>query len=85
MTCVSDETKVNDMFIAAAIPRGSTEAMPPPRVTRSTIAQLSRQSIAPEIDELDPLTDLDESATPTSKSTSSRKKLPVNASSTHAH
>lgn len=58
--------------------------MPPPQVTRSTTAQLSRQSTAPEIDELNPLADLDEPATPTSKSASSRKKLPVGASSSHA-
>jgi len=90
---VSDETKVNAMFTAAAIPRGSTETMPPPRVTRSITAQLSRQSVAPEIDELDPLTDLDDPVTPSKSAsprrklpvgTSSRNKLPVGASSSHA-
>lgn len=73
------------MFTAAAVPRGSTETMPPPRVTRSITAQLSRQSVAPEIDELDPLTDLDDPVTPSKLSASPRRKLPVGTSSRNKH
>lgn len=53
--------------------------MPPPRATRSTTAQLSRQTIQ-EPEDSDPLTDIDELITPRAKNASGRKKLPVGAS-----
>ena len=53
--------------------------MPPPRATRSTTTQLSRQIIQ-EPEESDPLTDIDELIIPRAKNAPGRKKLPVNAS-----
>jgi hypothetical protein len=54
----------------------NTDTMLPPRTTRSVTTV--RQAVQ---DRLDPLTEYEEPATPSAKSTSSRQKLPVNASS----
>lgn len=72
------------MFAAAATPQSSAKAMPPPIVTCSITARLSRQSVE-ELDELDPLTNLEEPTVPPAESVSARKKLPVTASSSHLH
>lgn len=71
-----EQTDSDGVFSAAAITRKSTEVMPPPRATRSTTAQLSRQSVE-EDDELGDLTDVDELAA----KISSRQKLSTSAGS----
>lgn len=69
--------ETNGAFTAAAIQQGSTDAMPPPRATRSTTAQLPRKNIQGPDGPNSPLTDLDEPTTPLTKSAPGRKKLPV--------